>query len=42
MCFSGLCGGATEGFSLCVFQGHVVEPLRDLVCVFFRAMWWSH
>ena len=29
MCFSGPCGGATEGFSLCVFQGRVVEPLRD-------------
>ena len=23
------CGGATEGFSLYVFQGRVVEPLRD-------------
>ena len=57
MCFTGSCGGATEGFSLCstgprggategfslyVLQGRVVEPLRDLVCVFYRAVWWSH
>ena len=34
MCFTGSCGGATEGFSLYVLQGRVVEPLRDLVCVF--------
>ena len=38
LCFSGPCGGASEGFSLC-FQGSVVEPLRYIVCVFFRAVW---
>ena len=28
VCFSKPCGGASEGFSLYVFQDRVVEPLR--------------